>query len=686
VLAAVLVLASCGRLGGPREPAGRGVDAVDDARLRGAAREPESWLSYGGDYAEQRHSRLTRIHEGNVVQLGLAYAVDVESKRGLEATPLVVDGVIYTTGSWSVVFAVDARSGKVLWKHDPRVPRRYGGLVCCDVVNRGVALYRGRVYVGTLDGRLQALDAKTGAVLWSVVTVDQSKPYSITMAPRVVKGKVIVGNGGAELGVRGYVSAYDAENGNLVWRFYTVPGDPARGFENEALERAAKTWTGQWWTVGGGGTVWDSLAFDPELDLLYVGTGNGSPWSRYVRSPGGGDNLYLSSILALRPDTGELVWHYQTTPGDNWDFTATQHILLAELEIGGRERRVLMQAPKNGFFYVLDRETGELLSADPFVNVTWAKGVDLASGRPIEAEGLDYREQTVEVKPSPFGAHNWQPMSFDPKTGLVYIPAQEAPYFFRLDKQWKHRSNAWNTGADPTVADDFPRDLVSGHLLAWDPVARKEAWRAQYTLPWNGGLLSTAGNLVFQGTAHGSFVAYRASDGKLLWEAPAGTGVIAPPVTWELDGEQYVGVMAGWGGAFGLVAGDAAAAAGVSDNTGRLLVWKLGGSAQLPEQQQALRALAALPASFDAAYVQRGNHGYHRWCASCHGVGAVSGGVLPDLRRSEPGVYETLDAVVLDGALQGNGMPRFDAWLRRDDVAAIRAYLLTRRAALLEEE
>jgi PQQ-dependent dehydrogenase (methanol/ethanol family) len=662
-----------------------GVDVIDDERLRDAGAEAEHWITYGRTYAEQRFSPLGQIDDTNVGDLGLAWFYETGSKRGLEATPLVVDGVIYTTSSWSVVHAVDARTGEALWRHDPEVPRRYGSIACCDVVNRGVALYRGRVLVGTLDGRLLALDAKTGAEIWSVRTVDPSRPYTITMAPRVVKGNVIIGNGGAEFGVRGYVSAYDAMTGRLVWRFYTVPGNPRLGFENPALEHAATTWTGEWWEVGGGGTVWDSIAFDPALDLLYVGTGNGSPWSRYIRSPEGGDNLYVSSILALRPDTGELVWHYQTTPGDNWDYTSTQHILLADLEIDGALRKVLMQAPKNGFFYVLDRTTGDLLSADPFVTVTWATEVDLESGRPIEAPGLDYRDETVEVKPSPFGAHNWHPMSFHPETGLVYVPVNDIPYFFLLDKEWKHRTGAWNTGADPTVADDFSRDLVSGHLLAWDPVAKKEVWRAQYGSPWNGGTLATAGNLVFQGTAHGTFAAYRASDGELLFEAPAGTGIVAPPVTYSLDGEQYVAVMAGWGGAFALVAGDAAAAAGVSDNTGRLLVFKLGGTATLPEQEAAERALAALPVSADAETVQRGNQLFHRWCAVCHGVGAVSGGVLPDLRKADPATYDILDDVVLRGALLQNGMPRFDVWLRREDVALIRSYLLSRRAALLAE-
>jgi quinohemoprotein ethanol dehydrogenase len=660
-----------------------GTPPVDDARLVAAASEPQSWLSHGGSYAEQRYSPLRQVHEGNVAQLGLAWSVDTGQRRGHEATPLVVDGVIYTTASWSVVLAVDARSGRVLWTHDPKVPREKGGDACCDVVNRGVAFYRGRVYLGTLDGRLVALDAKTGAVVWEVVTVDPTRPYTITMAPRVVKGKVIIGNGGAELGVRGYVSAYDAQSGALVWRFYTVPGDPAKPFEHPELEAAAKTWTGEWWSVGGGGTVWDSIAYDPALDLLYVGTGNGSPWSRHVRSPGGGDNLFVCSILALRPDTGRLVWHYQTTPADTWDYTSTQHMILADLEIGGRTRQVLMQAPKNGFFYVLDRATGEFISAQPFATVTWAKGIDPQTGRPIEVPGLDYRERAVEVKPSPIGAHNWQPMSYHPGTGLVYIPVNEIPFFFRLDPDYAYRPGAWNIGYDKAVIDSFPRELVSGHLLAWDPVQQREAWRVQYAGPWNGGTLATAGNLVFQGTAHGTFAAYRASDGTRLWETPAGTGIVAAPITYSLDGEQYVAVMAGWGGAFALLGGEAGAAAGVRDNAGRLLVFRLGGQTKLPVQEAEERELAELPADLDPELVKQGKRTYHHWCMTCHGVGAVSGGVLPDLRKSDPRIYDALDAIVLGGARAGAGMPRFDAWLGADDVAAIRAYLLARRAALL---
>ncbi|MBW2240905.1 MAG: PQQ-dependent dehydrogenase, methanol/ethanol family [Deltaproteobacteria bacterium] len=682
----VLFLEACAFLpGGSEVPEHVGAGQVDDARLLAAADENDVWLSYGRTQSEQRFSPLTQIDENNVGELGLHWAFEPGTRRGLEATPLLVDGVFYTTGTWSVVFAIDARTGDLKWRYDPRVPRKTAGIACCDVVNRGVAVYRGRVYVGTLDGRLVSLDAETGEPIFEVVTTDPTRPYTITMAPRVVKGKVILGNGGAEFGVRGYVSAYDWETGELVWRFYTVPGDPSQPFEHAELEAAAKTWTGEWWKVGGGGTVWDSIAYDPELDLLYVGTGNGSPWSRYVRSPGGGDNLYVSSILALRPDTGKLVWYYQNTPGDNWDFTSTQHIMLAELEIDGRERRVLMQAPKNGFFYVLDRETGELISAEAYAKVTWAKGIDKKTGRPIEVEGLDYRNTVVEVYPSPHGAHNWHPMSFNPQTGLVYIPANEIPYFFKLDPEYEYKPGAWNLGYDFTVADSFPREVVSGHLLAWDPVAQKEVWRAQYTSPWNGGTLSTAGNLVFQGTAHGTFVAYRASDGKQLWETPAGTGIVAAPMTYELDGAQYVAVMAGWGGAFALAAGDAAAAAGTTDNTGRLLVYKLGGTARLPVHEAIERELAAIPADLDADQVLRGNHLFHRWCGTCHGSGAVSGGVLPDLRQAAPGIYDTIEDIVLRGVRMPNGMPSFAEWLEPSDVADLRAYLLSRRAALLEE-
>lgn len=655
---------------------------VDDARLRAAAGEPQNWLTHGGTYAEQRFSPLTAISADNVGQLGLLWSYDTQTNRGLEATPLVVDGVMYTTGSWSIVFALDARSGKELWRYDPHVPGDTGPKACCDVVNRGVALYKGRVYVGTLDGRLIALDAASGQPVWEVVTVDQSRPYTITGAPRVVEGKVIIGNGGAEFGVRGYVSAYDAETGKLVWRFYTVPGDPSQPYESRALERAAKTWTGdQYWKVGGGGTCWDSMAYDPDLRLLYVGTGNGSPWSRYVRSPGGGDNLYLSSIIALRPESGELVWYYQETPGETWDYTATQHIILADLPIDGTTRKVILHAPKNGFFYVIDRETGKLLSAEKYVDANWAKRVDLKTGRPVENKAIDYRHKKTVVKPAQLGGHNWQPMSFNPQTGLVYIPAQEVAAEFQIDRKWKYRPGRWNTGTDFAVITAFPRSAASGHLLAWDPIKQREVWRVPYKSLWNGGTLTTAGNLVFEGTADGRFVAYRADTGAKLWEAPAGTGVVAAPITYAIDGQQYVTVMAGWGGVFALYGGDAAAANGVR-SVGRVLTFALGGTATLPPPPpEPVRPAIAVDAPHASAKtIAKGAVLFSHHCLVCHGAGAVGGGVLPDLRHSSPEVQAGFATIVLDGALLSKGMPAFGKWLTANDVAAIQAYLRKRAA------
>ena len=521
---------------------------IDDAALRNVETHPSDWLTHGRNYGETRFSPLKQVSDGNVGKLGLAWSFDTGTDRGLEATPLVVDGVMYTTGSWSVVFAIDARTGKQLWQYDPQVPHKYGPKACCDVVNRGAAFYQGKVYVGTLDGRMVALDAATGKPVWEVVTVDQSKPYTITGAPRVVKGKVVIGNGGAEYGVRGYVTAYDAETGKQAWRFYTVPGDPSQPFESPAMEKAAKTWKGEWWKVGGGGTAWDSMAYDPELDLLYVGTGNGSPWNPRLRSKGEGDNLYLSCILALRPDTGELVWHYQTTPGDAWDYTATQHIVLADLKIGGRERQVLMQAPKNGFFYVLDRKTGDLISAAAYVPVTWAKGIDKETGRPIENPGVRYEHSPIPQKPGPLGGHNWQPMSYDPQTGLVYIPAQENAFYYGQMPDFQYRPGTWNTGVNFGISTEVPKELFPGHLLAWDPVAQKERWRGNGGGGIGGGTVTTAGNLVIQVIPDGRLVAYSADKGEKLLDVQTGMrGGMGPPITYVLDGKQYVAFLGGTG-------------------------------------------------------------------------------------------------------------------------------------------
>ena len=661
------------------------------AQVDRATRAMDSdWPLHGRTSDEQRFSPLTAINSRNVDQLGLAWSFELTTDRGQEATPLVVDGVLYATSSWSIVHALDAATGRLLWTFDPQVPRATGVKACCDAVNRGVAYWRGRIFVGTLDGRLIALDSRSGRVAWSILTVDPSRAYTITGAPRVVKDKIVIGNGGAEFGVRGYVSAYDADDGELAWRFYTVPGDPAKPQENAALEPAVKTWTGEWWKLGGGGTVWDSMAYDPELELLYVGTGNGSPWNRKIRSPGGGDNLYLSSIIALRPDTGDYVWHYQTTPGEMWDYTATQHIVLADLTIDGAKRKVLMQAPKNGFFYVLDRTNGRLISAQPFAPVNWAMRVDRDTGRPVVNPEADYAEtgKTWLALPGPLGAHSWHPMSFNPQTGLVYLPTFELGFPYVADPAFEPRNLAVNLGVD-LAASRLPADprikaqmlaSIRGHLLAWDPIAQRKVWDVEHPSGWNGGVLSTAGGLVFQGDATGYFSAYEAGNGARLWSYPVRQGIVAPPITYSVDGEQYVALLSGWGGVYALLTGEIARQHSVAGGKGRILAFRLGGAARLPAQGVDARVPAALPdPTGDATTIEAGMRLYQRYCGGCHGSDAVSGGVLPDLRMST--LNSSPDAwarVVRDGVLADRGMVGFGSELSSVEVEAIRAFVVKR--------
>ena len=617
----------------------------------------------------------------------MAWAFDLGVSRGIEATPLVVDGVIYVTATWNKVFALDARSGELLWQFDPQVDRSKAADLCCDAVNRGVAYSAGKIITGTIDGRLLAIDAKTGKKLWDVITVDQSKPYTITGAPRIVNGKAIIGNGGAEYGVRGYVSAYDVNSGEMLWRFYTVPGNPEDGFENATMAKAAKTWNGEWWKYGGGGTAWDSMAYDAELDLLYVGVGNGSPWNQSIRSPGGGDNLYLSSIVALRPDTGEYVWHYQTTPGETWDYTATQHMILAELEIGGTARKVIMQAPKNGFFYVIDRATGELLSANNYVPINWASHVDMETGRPVEVADARWGGKAPYLQlPGPMGGHNWHPMSFNPGTGLVYIPVLETPFIYGDDKSFAYTEGRWNTGSDSALAS-LPTDIaqfkavkasLKGRLLAWDPVNQKPVWQVEHNSAWNGGVLSTAGGLIFQGNADAKLVAYRADNGERLWDFFAQTGIVAPPISYELDGQQYIAVASGWGGVFALVYGGLFPAES-DPGVGRLMVFKLGAKAELPALVESSVVKPTPPASTaDAATIAKGKLIYDINCTVCHGDHVISSGLIPDLRWSPLLVAdEAMQAVVIDGALTSRGMPSFKGQISKADLTSLRAYIIS---------
>jgi PQQ-dependent dehydrogenase (methanol/ethanol family) len=515
---------------------------------------PGEWLGYGRDQAETHFSPLTQISTTTVTGLTRAWSTELGAPGSLETTPLVSNGVLYATGPWSTVFAMDARTGAMKWTWDPKLPTTGGPRLCCGAVNRGVALYNGLVFVGLLDGRLVALNAGTGTPAWDVQTsVDLKESYSITGAPRVVKGKVIIGNGGAENAVRGYISAYDAMTGALAWRFFTVPGDPSKPFEHPELAKAARTWTGEWWKYGGGGTAWDAMAYDAEADLLYVGTGNGGPWDRNFRSPQGGDNLFLASILAIKPDTGRLAWHFQQVPGDQWDYTTTQPMSLADLRINGRTRKVLLQAPKNGFFYVIDRLTGQFISGEPFTTTNWATKLDPATGRPIESPQARYGLTPVTLTPGPPGAHNWQPMSFHPGTGLVYFPVRVNAFQYSIDPAYKYNKGGRNLGviagpgALPRVSGE-ETNTASAFLLAWDPVAQKERWRVNFTgAGTGGGTLATGGMLVFEADPQGALVAYHAGTGARLWSAPAGNGA-ATPVTYELDGRQYVVVAGGRGG------------------------------------------------------------------------------------------------------------------------------------------
>ncbi len=693
--ALTLLLAGCSPESIDNDNVASDASGVTEARLIAADAEPENWLAHGRTYSEQRFSPLAAINTGNVGDLGLAWYFDVPTDRGMEATPVVVDGTMYVTGSWSIVYALDAATGEELWRYDPQVPRDWAQYACCDVVNRGVAVWGDSVYVGTLDGYLVSLNANTGSVNWRSDTIDRKPPYTITGAPRVVKGQVLIGNGGAEYGVRGYVSAYDADTGDLSWRFYTVPGDPEAGFENDAMAMAADTWTGEWWTMGGGGTVWDSMAYDPDLDLLYIGVGNGSPWNRKVRSPDGGDNLFISSIVALRPETGEYVWHYQTTPGDTWDFTATQHIVLADLEIGGETHEVLMQAPKNGFFYVLDRATGKLISADPYVTVTWASGVDLETGRPIEAPNARYDSGPAFLFPGPLGGHNWHPMSYSPQTGLVYLPAQELPFVYADQQGFEFVEGAWNTATDSALGS-APEDpavmaevlkLVSGQLVAWDPAEGREVWRYQHAGPWNGGVLSTGGGLVFQGSLIGEFAAYDASSGERLWAFPAQTGVASAPSTYSVDGEQHVAVSVGWGTVFALLGGDVTASMGMR-NYSRVLSFRVGADAELPLPEAVEPVVIGEPVERTGTpeQIALGQAIYARRCWTCHGDDVASGGVLPDLRHANAEAHSIWDAIVLDGAYQANGMPRFGHIFTEEDSRAIQAYVIDRTWQLYDAQ
>ena len=691
---------------------------IDAERLLNADEEPGQWLALGRTYQGARFSPLTQITADNVSSLGFAWEYEVRSRRGRvehgqEATPIVVDGVLYASGPWGSAFAVDAKTGEERWRYDPEVDGSYNRRACCDVVNRGLQVWKGKVYVATLDGFLVALDASTGEEVWKVDTfVDRdTRFYTITSPPQIAKDVVVIGNSGGEFGVRGYITAYDLETGEERWRFYTVPGDPAKGPpENAAMELALETWGPDTnWEAGLGGTVWGEMNYDPELDLLYVGTGNSTPYSGWHRDPSRGDNLFLVSILAIDPDDGRLAWHYQQVPWELWDYTATANMILADLEIDGRMRQVIMQAPKNGFYYVLDRETGEFISAEPFAFVNWATGID-DSGRPIINPAAIYQDEPVVLFPAFHGAHNWHPMAFNPITRLTYIPARAGGMVISNEEAYEWKPGQMNIGMAPILpfSDEFlerlPTDdralfeqTVTAHpelpptelgefLIAWDPVAQREAWRVPIGLGYaaGGGVLTTAVDLVFQGTAAGTLVAYRADTGEKLHEIEVGTGIIAAPISYAIDGEQYVAVMAG-----AFVLSGPGAARREYENYGRILAFKLGGGPTPLPPERIPPETPEAPTDFvvDESVAQRGEDLYYQWCFNCHFTrGETLLSAYPDLYRLSAETHGQFESIVLGGSLSYAGMASFSDVLTVEDVDAIQAYLIREQRELRREE
>lgn len=669
----------------------RPIGNVTEKRLLNANAEPSEWLTGGRDWRQSYYSPLTKINKGNVTQLGFAWSsAPIDLSRGFQSTPIVVDGHMFASGNRGDVYAVDARTGRILWTFKSRIDPNV--VSCCGGANRGVAVWRGKVYVASLDAQLYALDAADGHIIWKADTViDHRRSYSSSGAPYIAGKYVVIGQSGAEYDTRGYVSAYDLQTGKLGWRFFIVPGDPKIGFEHPELAIAANTWDPESrWDIGGGGAPWDGMAYDPELNLLYVGTGNGLPWSRALRSPKGGDNLFLSSIIALNADTGRLKWHYQTTPADNWDYNACQKMILADLSLGKRERKVLMQAPKNSFFYVLDRATGELISAEPYIYRNWASHVDMKTGRPVETAQADYSNQPKLIFPTDTGGHNWSPMSYNHTTGLVYIPTLLAGELYgTVQEPFQRKSRVWNHGVTygPVEAFEigalpFPQgwpsleQLKAGwpdpaprtFLMAWDPIRQKQVWSVETTSKKHSGqrsspgVMSTAAGLVVQGSINGDLNIFDASTGEQLHQIAVGTGMAAAPMTYSIEGEQYIAIMAG----------------SDIDDLGRIIAFKLGGGSvpQLPPSAEGVGAAGPPPLSDsrDLAQIKRGEGLFTATCAACH----FTGGRAPDLTRMTIRAHREFFKIVRQGARAEKGMPNFGETLSDADARAIRAYLVHR--------
>jgi quinohemoprotein ethanol dehydrogenase len=675
---------------------------VDAARLAGAAQEPGEWYTVGRDGGDTHYSPLAAIHDENVPHLGFAWQYSLGMRRGAEATPIVVDGVMYTSGPWGHVYALEAATGKPLWTYDPEVPGGYGRAACCDVVNRGVAVWKGRVYVASLDGYLHAIDARSGRLLWRVDTLPPHPPeahYFVTGAPIIAGDVVVIGYGGADFkGNRGSISAYSLDTGRFRWRFYTVPRDPKVGPQDQPQLRAAvKTWPSRYdWAMGAGGAAWDGLAYDPKLNLVYFGTANAAPYHGGMDPKKYGDELYVASIVAVHADTGKMAWYYQEVPAEGWDYDATNPLVLTRLTVEGRRRPVIMQASKDGFLYVLDRETGEFLAGKRFTYVNWTRGLDPATHRPIVRPSMDWTRFPALIWPGAIGAHNWQPMSFDPKTGLVYIPVIDSPMVyvntahrragliegnfdvaFFLPEDYSPKDLASLYGPLPSLrelARGGPPPISRGFIRAVEPMTGKIVWQRQTASIWDGGVLSTGGNLVFQGDADGDLNVYAADTGKLLKRIDVGTSIMAAPMTYRVGGVQYIAVMAGYGGGLLSEPFPKASAAYRYGNEDRIVAFRLGGGPTPKPPRFHEAALPALPPRTGTApAIARGEVLYNRYCGRCHAFGRA---LLPDLRRTPAALSSAFYDIVLEGADQANGMARFDDDLTRTDAGAIHAYLI----------
>jgi len=682
-----LVLASCTTADSPPQIAQAGMESADPL----AAPAAGEWLSDGRDYTSQRYSPLTQVNASNVSELGLAWYAELDTYRGVEATPLYADGVLYNTLPWNITTAYDAATGEELWTYDPQTPREFGRYACCEPVSRGLAMHGDKIIIATLDGRLIALDKNSGEPVWTSRTfeVDSGYAYSITGAPRVFGDKVVVGQSGGDMGVRGFVSAFDVATGEEVWKFYLTPG-PDDGMSDGVasdgvMDWVRQTWSdeGMWRTLGGGANPWDSIAYDPDLDLVYVGTGNSVPHARYYRSNDEGDNLFVCSIVALDGSTGEYRWHYQMNPGEEWDWTCTASMISAELTIDGEDRQVLMQAPKNGFFYVLDRATGEFISAGAHVFQNWNLGFD-ENGRPAVNEAVRYGTEPVLVAPGPGGAHNWFPMAFSPRTGLAYFPAYQSAFPYARAEGWQPQPLRSNSGWGGFTGDalqtrlalmEEAAELEKAWLTAWDPVRQEVAWQVELPRHGNGGLMVTASDLVFEGTTRQTFAAFDARTGAKLWEYPTQSAPVAGAITYEMDGVQYIAINAGWGGGAAQI--ERGAGIEMPRSSARLLVFRLGGTVELPALEVDASAPPEPPRlTASEATISRGGELFAQTCALCHGQNAIGG--VKDLRHMDADTHVMFEDIVLRGAYLDRGMASFDDILDEDDVEAIHAYIIAR--------